>query len=128
MTEQKRGRGRPRKIQDDPRMPKFGSENPFKQMERTHGMTEQKRGRGQPKKTVEQAVYPEKAVYDWKDLAFKVQDALESSIQENKELEKEYKDVCIIAIKQQGVIEYLEELMKKHKPTEEEIERNNDPV
>jgi hypothetical protein len=85
-------------------------------------MTEQKRGRGRPKKTKEQAVY------DWQGLAFKVQDALESSIQENKELEKEYKDVCIIAIKQQGVIEYLEELMKKHKPTEEEIERNNDPV
>jgi hypothetical protein len=91
-------------------------------------MTEQKRGRGRPKKTVEQAVYQEKAVYDWKDLAFKVQDALESSIKENKELEKNFQDVCIIAIKQQGVIEYLEELMKKHKPTEEEIERNNDPV
>jgi AT hook motif len=91
-------------------------------------MTEQKRGRGRPKKTVEQAVKNEQAVYDWKDLAFKVQGALESSIQENKELEKKFKDVCIIAIKQQGVIEYLEGLFKKHKPTEEEIERNNNPV
>jgi hypothetical protein len=85
-------------------------------------MTEQKRGRVRPKKTKEQAVY------DWKGLAYRVQDALESSIQENKKLEKEYKDACIIAIKQQGVIEYLEGLLKKHKPTEEEIERSNDPV
>jgi len=91
-------------------------------------MTEQKRGRGRPKKTVEQAVYQEKAVYDWKDLAFKVQDALESSIQENKELEERCQKAFLIAIKQQGIIEYLEGLLKKHKPTEEEIERNNDPV
>ena len=128
MTEQKRGRGRPRKIQDDPRMPKFGSENPFKQMERTHGMTEQKRGRGRPKKTVEQAVYPEKAVYDWKDLAFKVQDALESSIQENKELEEKFKDACTVAIKQQGVMEYLEKVIQKYETLRKKLERNNDPV
>jgi hypothetical protein len=102
MTEQKRGRGRPKKIEDDPRMPKF-----------------------KPRPVLP---VPDITPYDWKDLAFKVQDALESSIQENKELEEKFQDVCTIAIKQQGVIEYLEGLLKKHKPTEEEIERNNDPV
>jgi hypothetical protein len=71
---------------------------------------------------------PDITPYDWKDLAFKVQDALESSIQENKELEERCQKAFLIAIKQQGVIEYLEGLLKKHKPTEEEIERSNDPV
>ena len=90
-------------------------------MERIHGMTEQKRGRGRPKKIKEQAVYQEKAIYDWKDLAFKVQDALESSIQENKELEEKFQEACLIAIRQEGVIAYLETIIEKY-----ETERKKD--
>ena len=95
MTEQKRGRGRPKKIQDDPRMPKFGPP---------------------PILPV-----PDIVPYDWKDLAFKVQDALESSIQENKELEEKFQEACIIAIRQEGVIAYLETLIEKY-----ETERKKD--
>lgn len=84
-------------------------------------MTEQKRGRGRPKKIKEQAVYQEKAIYDWKDLAFKVQDALESSIQENKELEEKFQEACLIAIRQEGVIAYLETIIEKY-----ETERKKD--
>ena len=91
-------------------------------------MTEQKRGRGRPKKIKEQAVYQEKAIYDWKDLAFKVQDALESSIQENKELEEKYQDAGTIAIKQQGIIEYLEKVIQRYETQWRKLERNNDPV
>jgi len=102
MTEQKRGRGRPRKIQDDPRMPKF--------------------------KPPPVPPVPDVDVYDWKDLAFKVQDALESSIQENKELEERCKDACTVAIKQQGVMEYLEKVIQKYETHRRKLERNNDPV
>ena len=84
-------------------------------------MTEQKRGRGRPKKIKEQAFYQEKAIYDWKDLAFKVQDALESSIQENKELEEKFQEACLIAIRQEGVIAYLETIIEKY-----ETERKKD--
>jgi len=102
MTEQKRGRGRPKKIQDDPRMPKF-----------------------QPPPVLPM---PDIAPYDWKDLAFKVQDALESSIKENKELEEKFKDACTVAIKQQGVMEYLEKVIQKYETLRKKLERNNDPV
>ena len=102
MTEQKRGRGRPKKYQDDPRMPKF-----------------------KPRPVLP---VPDITPYDWKDLAFKVQDALESSIQENKELEEKYQDAGTIAIKQQGIIEYLEKVIQRYETQWRKLERNNDSV